>query len=184
LRLIINRCWAEHIYFKGKLTLEYLFPAHECRWFIEKNDPFIFEVRDFENNELAEENLAFLEKMFVDKFYPYVYDTKVAPGFIFMWASKFTYESKRWGIHLGWDTYVQTREKLWEVCAPSKQVVLLDLEKARKPWAYQWDVFGTLFFKTKRKKSDLYIGLHGEKTVSSRGIGKPFKVVLSFERNF
>jgi len=186
---IFNRWWTRNLYFKGKMTVEYLFPAMEYRWFVEECKSELFEQYDFEDVEEQSEaqaanTLAFLEKMFVDMFYPYVYKTKVAPGFIFMWASKLTYEAKRWGIHVGWDTWLQSREVFDEICAPSSQIGSLDIEKARRPWGYQWNVFGSLFYKKQNKKSRLYIGLNGEVTVSSRGIGKPFKLTLSFERDF
>lgn len=191
LRPIIDRSWTENIFFKNRISVEYLFPKTHPRWYIEKNDPSIFDEREFivdesdpDKEEKDKDNLAFLEKMFVDKFYPYVYDTKVSPGAIFMWVSKLTYEGRRWGIHIGSDLWVKSKEKLCEICAPASQISLLDVQRATRPWSYQWSLFGSLFFKTERRKSNLYIGLNAEKTVASRGIGKPFKVTLSFERNF
>ncbi|MFC1841769.1 hypothetical protein ACFLYA_01735, partial [Candidatus Dependentiae bacterium] len=180
---MLKRYWAEKTYIKNRISLEYLFPARECRWFIEKYDPSIFD-RDYDDEFKAKENLAFLERMFVDKFFPYVYETKVSPGFVFWWVSKLAYETERWGLDLGWDVWVRTREKFSDICAPANQLCLLDVEKSRRPWAYQWNILGSLFFKVKRCESDLYISLNGEKTISSRGIGKPFKVTLGFERNF
>ncbi|MFC1842735.1 hypothetical protein ACFLYU_03705 [Candidatus Dependentiae bacterium] len=185
-RSIFNRSWLGNVFYRGKLSLEYLFSAKEYRWFVEKNDVIAaqFAVRDFEDEDKAAENLAFLETMFTDKFYPFVYKSKVYPGFIFTWVAKLAYESKRWGIHLGWDAWAQTREKIDEICAKKGQLASLDVEKARRPWAFQWTLLGSVFFKTERRKSNLYVGLNAEKTVSSRGIGRPFKVTLSFERNF
>jgi len=190
LSCIWNRNWTQNLFFKGKISLEYLFPGKECRWFIEKCNPMTLNRFDkyrsgtSVDEQVADEDLAALEKKLVNTLIPYAYETKVSPGFIFIWASKLTYEGKRWGIHVGSDTWVQTRESLSEICCPAHQSTLLNIEKARRPWAYQWTLLGSIFFKSKRKKSELYIGLSGEKTISSTGIGKPFKVCLSFERNF
>jgi len=190
LRVILNRRWTQNLFFKGRISFEYMFPSKECRWFIEKCNPAEFNrfdkyrSTDSVDEEVADQDLAFLERKFVDMVFPYVYEATARPGFIFMWTSKLTYEARRWGIHLGSDAWVQTKESLSEVCCPAYQKTLLNIEKARKPWAFQWTVLGSIFFKSKRKKSSLYIGLNGEKTISSTGIGKPFKVSLSFERNF
>jgi len=190
LSCILNRGWTQNLFFKGRISLEYLFPAKECRWFIEKCNPVAFSrfdkyrSGDTVDEQVADEDLSFLEKRLVDMLFPYVYETNVRPGFIFMWTSKLTHESKRWGIHVGSDIWVQSREQLSDICCPTYQKTLLDIERSRRPWAYQWTLLGSLFFKSKRKKSTLYIGLSGEKTVASSGIGKPFKVSLSFERNF
>ncbi|EKD23243.1 MAG: hypothetical protein ACD_82C00187G0003 [uncultured bacterium] len=184
MRSIIDKDWMENFALKGMLSAEYMFSHKETRWFVEKDTKELFSKRNFADDTKAAENLAFLEQMTIDRLIPFAYETKVYPGFIFILEEKLAYEKKRWGISIGTDVWVQTIEHFGEICAPKLQIPLLDIEKARKPWAYQWSVFGSLFFKPKKKVGDLYIGLNAEKVISSRGIGQPFKLSLSLERNF
>jgi len=184
LRALIKRYWADRIIIKSKMTLEYLFPSTEQRFFIEKRNPDEFANRDFSDDAMARDNLAFLEKKFVDKFFPYVYPTKVYPGMIFMWASKLTYERERWGAHIGWDTWVQSREKLKKICAPKCQLKKLDVAKSTRCFAYQWDVFGSIFYRAKRPNRDYLFSLNLETAMDTKGIGRHFTASLNFESNF
>lgn len=185
MRSFLDKKWLDNIFLRGNISVEYLLPKHEARYFVNKDNPALFSDRDFNDESKAAENLAFLEQMTINRLFPFVYDAKICPGFIFILEEKFTYEKKKWGIHLGSDLWVQTREKICDICAPKDKLSDLDVQKATKPWAYQCSVFGSLFFKPKKKKGgDLYVGLNFEKVVASRAIGKPFKIILSLDRNF
>lgn len=186
MRSFLDRRWLEKVSLKGNLFLEYMLPHKETRWFIQKCDLLQsqFAMRNFKDESKAAENLAFLEKTLIDKIFPYACDVQVTPGTIFIWEEKLAYESKKWGAHLGTDVWVQTRERFGNICASNSLVQTFDIDKAKMPWAYQWSLFGSLFFKPKKQKGDFYVGLNAEKILSSRGIGKPYKFTISLERNF
>ena len=193
LSVLIKRPWAEKVYWKGKMTFEYLFPHRRKRWFIQYQNPCLFAERNFEDytedpeeisTERAMSDLEFLEKHFVDKFFPYVFDTKVRPGIVFMWASRLAYESRKIGFNLGWDTWVRTGERLSDIFVTNSLQSSLDVQKAKRCFAYQWGVYASLFFKIKRWTKEIVISLNANAIASSRGIGQDFLLSLNIESNF
>ena len=193
LSVLIKRPWAEKVYWKGKMTFEYLFPRRRQRWFVECQNPCLFAERNFQEyeddpdnitEEKAKSDLEFLEKHFVDKLFPYVFETKVRPGIVFMWASRLSYEARRIGFHLGWDTWVQTGERLSDIFVTNELASKLDIGRAKRCFAYQWSLYGSLFFKVKRYNKELIISLNAEGVASNRGIGSDFILSLNIESNF
>jgi len=184
IRLVIKRAWAQKLFWKSRMTFEYLLPDRQKRCFIKIDDSEEFESRDFTDDEKAAENLAFLERKFVEKFYPFVFDARVHPGIVFMWTSKLSYESKRFGFDLGWDTWIRSGERLRKVYASKGVLPCLDVEKARRRFAYQWKPFGSIFYKARRPNKEIIISLSGDGTFASSGIGKDFSIALGIESNF
>lgn len=184
LSVFIPRPWAHCIILKGRISLEYLFPKIERRYFVEKNNSDEFARRDFKDPNKAAENLAFLEQQFVNKFYPFVIDARVHPGIIFIWTSKLTYESQYCALHLGTDTYVKSPDRLSSIAAAPELLKRLDTDKAKGLWSYQSMIFGAITLKTHRSNEDLIIALHGATTFSNRGIGEQFTIGLTIEKNF
>ncbi len=184
LSVFIKRAWAENILFKSFISLEYLFPGEEKRLFIELNDARLFDARDFDDVGQSTSNLAFLEQQFVDKFFPFVYDTTVCPGFILQWASKATYESEKWGCHFGTDLWVKTEESFGSIGASKQVVERLRKNKAKRFLGYQSKVLTTLFYKKEKKNKIWIFSLHGDGTIMSSGIGKDYTISLNIETDF
>lgn len=179
----IKRNWARNIMYKGFLSLEYLFPATEKRFFVECIDPEAFD-RDFDDADKAEENLIFLEEQFVDKFFPFFYDTTVHPGIVFRWTGKFMYETDRWSFCLGTDTWVRSKESLTNIQAPCNQIDKLNVGKARRLLGYQSKVIGSVFYKSQRRKRNWFLSLNGDYTWWSSGIGKDYTLSFNLEIDF
>jgi hypothetical protein len=195
----LSRPWAEHFFMKGKLSLEYFFPAQETRLFVEcfnkdefnalglNRSPEVIIAQAKADPAYAQQVLEFLQNKFIDKMNPFAFCTTVRPGLIFHWTSSFFFEGIRWGFYFGTDTWVQLQEKLYNIKVTpvdGRPTNPLDVAKATKPFAFQAKVHGALFYKTKRETCDWIISLHADNTVASSGIGKDYSVSLNFEANF
>jgi len=194
---LIKKSWAEQVFYKGNITFEYLFPYMKCRNFIECPDIQAFLDRhfeDYDDEELVDEitearardDLEFLEEKFVDKFFPYVYMTKVRPRIELTWSNKLSYEppSKIFGLHLGLDFWIKSGERLSNVSASCERKKRLDYCKATRGLAYQWRGLGEFIFRVKRQTKDLYLSLNIDGAFASKGIGKDFMVTFNIESNF
>lgn len=195
LHIFIKRPWTEKIIMKSFLSLEYLLPAEEKRFYVEKNTVDAFNAlglnksnddilnRIAEDPAYAQAVLTLLQDQFVDTLYPFVFKTRVHPGFIFRWCTRFFYEGKKWGADIGSDLWVSGPEKLCNI-QKNDPTLNLDIAKARKPVAWQSKVIGSIFYTAKRKCRDWIFSLNGDYTISSSGIGKDFTVTLNVETNF
>jgi hypothetical protein len=124
--------WSNYIAF------EYLLPRDEKRFFIDKNRPQDFNMRDFEDSEKAEDNLRFLEKEFINRLYLLAFNTNIQPGIIVQWLSKFIIQRDRWELYFGSDFWLQTQEHFGHICdVPSRQILKMDICKANSLFAYQ-----------------------------------------------
>ena len=98
---IIKRPWAEHITMRSRISVEYLFPHTQRRYFIEACDQLRFAALGLdrppqviidqvdEDPLYARTVLGFLEKQFTDKIFPIALPVKVRPGIIFRWMTKY-----------------------------------------------------------------------------------------------
>lgn len=195
LHIFFKRPWAEKIVMKSFLSLEYLFPAQEKRFFVERSNVDLFNALGLNksNDDIlnkiatdpayAQSVLTLLEQQFVDNFYPFVFNTTVYPGFIFRWCTRFFYEGKKWGWDLGSDLWVSGPEKLCNI-KKNDPTINIDVKKATKPVAWQSKILGSIFYTAKRCKHDWIFSLNGDYALSSSGIGKDFTVSLNIETNF
>lgn len=193
LRIFIRKRWADNIYMKSFLSLEYYFPANEKRFFIDCNTAAQFDALGLNRDSntilenltdpvYAQQVLDFLQAKFVESLYPFVAQTRVQPGVIFRWCSKAFYVKEHWGFNLGTDMWIQSPEKIRSVSTcgiPTK----LNIRKGIKPYGYQNKVVGALFY-TWTGDRDLTLGLNADSTYSSTGIGQDFTVSLNLETNF
>lgn len=196
LRDMIKRNWAEHVDFRSRLSLEYLFSSKEKRCYIEKSDCEKFEalglnratsiiVDQIENDETyAKEVLRFLEIQAIEKLFPFVITTRVHPGFIFRWTSRIFHEGERWYVALGNDMWVQGKEKLTDLELPQNFSTVLDIQKAQKPIAYQNKAYGILGYKVRRENTDWILSLSIDQSYYNYGIGKDYTVSFGFEAHY
>ncbi len=193
LSTIINRPWAEHIMMRSRISVEYLFPKTQRRYFIEACDQLRFAALGLDRptnviREQVDEDpfyartvLAFLEKQFTDKIFPFALPVKVRPGIIFRWMTKYMYEAQRWGYFVGTDTWLTTKEHLSDIRIPRGFPELLNRKIARKPFGYQVGIMGNLFWKLEH---NWMLSLNGEYNFASTGIGHDFVLTLNFEHVF
>ncbi len=177
--------WAKRFSFNNRISLEYLVPANETRFFAYRNKASDFSSRDFESSDPAvqEANLTFIETELVNKFYPYAVKTKVQPGVIFRWVSRYCYCGEIWDITAGSDFWLQTQEKFNSFCT-SVNLDRLDIEHGHVPFAYQEKLFASFALKWQSPTYLWLLGLNAEGTILNKGIGEDWTVSLNIEVNF
>lgn len=180
----INKPWAQRIALTNRISLEYLTPAHEKRFYINKINSKEFDKRDFENLDNAVENLTFLEEQFVKKFYIRAFNTKIQPGVIFRWSSKASYQGRKWGWNLGTDLWLQDKETFNSIKASDQILDEINVSKAKPPMAWQSKILGSVVYKLKHQKRIWYLSLNADTTYSRRGIGKDYALSFNFEASF
>ncbi len=189
LSLLIKRRGASNIHLSSKISVEYLFPAHEDRFYIEKDNRQEYKSRDFTDPTKAMENLAFLEQELINKAYLLAFATRVQPGLIFRWSSKMCFQGRRWGWTLGSDTWLQGKDRLQTIkipshCKPTTTLDRIDEAKAKPILAYRGRLLGGVTYKTKQK-NPWFISLNVDGTLlSGSGIGKDFTAFFKFEKRF
>ena len=177
--------WAKRFSFNNKLSLEYLAPANETRYFVYRNKLSDFTSRDFSSTDPAvqDANLKFIESELVNKFYPFAVRTKVQPGIIFRWVSRYCWCGDVWDITVGSDFWLQTKEKFNSFCT-SQNLERLDIANGKKPFAYQGKLFASFALKWARPTHTWHVGLNAEGTTWNEGIGEDWTVSLNIEANF
>lgn len=181
---MINREWASHMTWLNYLSLEYLCPADEKRFFIQRANPAEFNLERFTDESQSLTNLAFLEQELVNRLFPYPFSTKVKPGVIFEWTSKFQYELECWGVNFGTDLWLKGKEKLSDFCCQDKLASQVDLDAAVLPLAFQAKILAGAFYKAERPTRDWTLGVQGDYSFASRGIGRDFTITFNLEANF
>lgn len=193
LNALISRPWADNVSIRSRMSLEYLFPRRQDRNFIAcgnagfdalgLNRSASVIINEAQNDPVyAREVLAFLETRFTDNIFPFSLSTRVRPGLIFRWMTKYMHESDTdWGWYLGTDNWLTTKEKLSDICIPKNFPQSLNLKIAQKPFAYQFGVLGSLFWK---RPHNLLVALNGQYNFGSVGIGDDFLLSISIEKTF
>ncbi len=193
LNALIKRSWAEHIAIHSRLTCEYLLPKKETRYFIELSDKCRFAALGLDrstraiieqaNNDpaYAREVLSFLEHQFSERIFPFALPVTVQPGLIFRWITKYQYEQQGWGYFIGSDTWLTTKEKLYNIDIPPGIPTPLNKKIAKKPFGYQVGIMGNVFWKLSH---NWLIALNAEYNFSSVGIGPDFLLSFNFEKLF
>lgn len=184
LKYIINIPWAQKVRIINKISIEYLFPAIEKRFFAEKNNSDEFDARNFTDETKAEENLRFIEEELIKRLYPVAFDVKIFPGFIFHWISKLCFQGKNFGALLGFDIWAQTNKLFGSINSFGTMKTRIDICKAKGFFAYQAKIFSGINYKLERTKRTWYISLNADGTPSNIGIGKDFTITLNVEANF
>ena len=175
---------AKRFTFANRISIEYLAPAHDTRFFINKINPKEFEGRDFEDTNKAEENLTFLEEKFVERIFLRAFKVRIQPGVIFRWTSRLCYQGKIWGFNVGTDWWVQDKEKFREIDAPLEALKEIDIQKAKGLFAWQSKLFGGIVGKIKKPRRTWFLSLNADANVNSRGIGHNYGISFNFEATF
>ncbi|TET05769.1 hypothetical protein E3J79_04500 [Candidatus Dependentiae bacterium] len=191
LSFLFKRPWAHSIKYKGTVSLEYLLPKTERRFFLIKTCPEELD-KDLYNSDQAEIDpeyalqwLTLIEETFTNKFYPAALDTRVQPGIIFQWTSNFFYETGPWRFLLGTDWWIQGPTSLESLEVPSDIGALrIDLKKAEPCYAFQSKICGGIFYTFKQLRRNWNLSLYGDYTYWSSGIGNDFTVAFNFEVDF
>jgi len=189
LNTIIERPWTRNFLWRSRMSLEYLLPAHERRFFIQKKDLSGFTSRNFAATdptaptpEQARDDLDFIERTLTDRLFPYKFDALIYPGLIYRSTSKFMYEGCRWCFYLGTDFWAKTPEKIKNIRAP--QHLSLNVDIATKCSAWQSKFIGGIVHKIRRASREWTLSLNADKTYMSGGIGEDFTFSFNIDVEF
>jgi len=183
LHSLIKRSWAQNLSYANRISVEYLFPGTQKRFFINKINEQEFN-RDFSNPNDAQENLTFLEEKFIERIYLRAFDTKIQPGVILRWSSKLCHQGKRLGFNVGTDFWLQDKEKIRTIDVPKSVRKQLDIAKAIPSVAYQGKIFGSVVVKANQSQRTWFISLNADGTISNKGLGEDYGVSLNIETTF
>jgi hypothetical protein len=182
--------WATDWWWHNRMSLEYLWPKTEKRFFINQNDPQSFANRDFTDVSQAAANLLFLQNELINRVYLLALNTMVQPGLIFRWTSSFNYITDCWNGRFGGNLWVQQAEKLYNKsvspCSTTTigQINALDKCKVRAPVALQLKLFGDISYTFSEGNIAWTIGANGDITAVKYGIGRDYTVGLFIEASF
>lgn len=178
--------WTDRINWNNRLSVEYLAASDETRFFIRRNHLEDFSSRDFnsDDEQVQDDNLAFIEKEIVDKFYPYAIKTRVKPGPIFRWFSRWCINGDVWDFTIGSDIWIQPGESLKLKCANPRLIERLDICNAQNSLAYQFKTVASLGFKILRPDYAFFFNVNAEGTSWNKNIGDDWAVSFNFEANF
>ena len=174
----------DSVEFLGQLSLEYLLPATEKRFFIKKKNSADFDDLDPDTEAEAKTNIQFLDEQVINTIFPEGYYTKVHPGLNFQFTFGPKFKLEEYSLQVGYDYWFRQKESY----GPLKDISSNEhdsLNKAlNKPFhSAQSKVFGKLDYKKINPAYDWNLGLAIEKTVGSSGIGKDFNLAIVFEVN-
>ncbi len=184
---LIKRQWATEIIYDSRLSVEYLFPANEKRFYIEKNNPEEFKTHNFNDPNQATENLAFIEQEFANRVYMIALNTRVQPGIIFHWVSKLCHQGPRWGWALGGDFWLQSADRLGKISPPDNPEIKIsrfDISKATPYTAYRSRFFIGGSYRINRPNKTWLISLNLDNSYANVGIGEDYTLFLKIEHQF
>lgn len=176
--------WADNATWCNRLSAEYLFPAHNKRFFIPKNNAAEFKQRNFNDPAQAVDNLAFLEQTLVNRLYPRAFPVTVRPGMIFRWDSRLCYQGKLWGGTLGTDYWLQPAEHLHTIHCCEEITSQLNEGKAKPPLAQQLKLYGSMRWQVPKPKRTWFLSLNIDYTIFNTGIGQDFTLSFNAETHF
>lgn len=176
--------WARGVVIDSRISLEYLLPAHEKRFFINKVNKSAFAARDFDDPTQDQQNLDFLTQELIARYYMRAYSVSIQPGIIFRWTSQASGQARIWGWHAGSDLWIQSKETIESIRAPKNILDQLDVAKAKGFMAYQSTIFGGIVYKMQRSLRTWFLSLNGETTYSHTGIGAQWGINISVKTDF
>ena len=186
LRCLLDRPWADCIRYRGTFSLDYLFAKNERRFFLIKtnrcalNSNLYDPTRADEDPAYARCWLNLIENTFTNKFYPIALDAKIQPGVMLQWTPSFFFEKCNCSVQLGGDLWFQSAAKIKSIETPCDiGAQCLDLKKADPTYALQTKACAGFSYCWERPKRSWNVGLYGDYTFFSRGIGRDFTVAFN-----
>ncbi|MCL4361453.1 hypothetical protein M1446_03800 [Candidatus Dependentiae bacterium] len=162
-----------------RFVYEFLMPAEEDRFFLLKKNPACFN-RNYNDENLASENLAFLSQQIVNTLYPSIIGVHVRPGGILKFRQAAMVNSDYWRCTLGFDYWHQGKEHIKRF----KGSECFEFDKAFKSSAYQGKIYGQYIYKVNGCSWHGYLGIGSDVTIFNRGIGKDFTIDIYLGLDF
>ena len=180
----INTWFAERLKFAGRTSLELFMPAREKRFYINKIDLQGFGDHNFNDFDLAAENLQFLKEQAISRLFLRAFSTRVIPGIIFRWNGGMYYKGELFGFNIGLDYWLQNKARLSSIHASPRALSEIDIPKAKQPVAQQSKIFGAFVFKHKTDKSTWIFSLNADASLTTKGLGQDYSLAFNFEASF
>ncbi len=155
-------------------SIQYVAPSKEERFFIKKINLKEFN-RDFENSKNAESDLRFIERALIDNLFPKVFNVTVSPGAIFNFTTALLWQYGCTKASIGYDYWRQNKETIDLNNIPARSFLV---ERALNPFGEQHKLFGSVGVDLDHDAGIFRIGLRGDITVASHGIGRDFTLAL------
>jgi len=194
-RLGNNGHWGLGCYWEAKIGLfhemvqlwirasyDVLFPNEEDRLFMFKQTLTPDDVLHAGNDEAGRKLVNEYIRQYV---FPSSFKSTVHPGGVVNFVSVITTDfGKRYRWALGYDFYAKGEEHIKAIHNTNVDIQSLRVEDARSPSAQQHKIFTEIMYHKKGAKKDFGLGLGGDLTVASKGIGEDwtayFKIASSF----
>jgi hypothetical protein len=184
LSVYMNNSFAERIRLANRISLELFLPATEKRFYINKIDEVGFGNHNFQDIDLAAENVQFLKEQAISRLFLRAFDTRIIPGVIFRWSSGLYYKGERFGFNLGTDFWLQNKPKFSSISVSQKILHQIDIPKAKPPVAQQSKIFGGLVCKHKTDRSTWIFSLNADASLNTKGLGQDYSLSFNFESSF
>ena len=200
LQKFIKLPWACNFKIRSRVSLEYLLPKTENRWFVECSNKALFDALDLNDRTTAEiveqiktdpayaqAVLNLLEAQLVDRLYPFAFNAQVNPGIILRSTGKLLYEVEKWGFFIGsdfWFTSSETIKKVQVCAAGDNRPPNINIKKAELGRAYESKVVGGAFWKIDRCNHQWLLSLNGDCSTWGSGIGRNFTISFDMEVKF
>ena len=128
-------------------------------------------------------DIARLESLFLEKYFPESYDVTVMPGLEISSSSQLTYERQKWTFYIGGEMWYHTKESFLKVHVDSLTLSKLELETAKKEYAYQSKTWIGVD-KKKKENSNWQFGVRASTSGINDGIGDDFTLTFHCVREF
>lgn len=132
----------------------------------------------------AESTIKFqaLDDKIIQKFFPTAYRTNVFQGTIFQTNAKLIRYGENWNTFIGTDMWYQMKEKFISINTTTAQENLLDVDGAKRGYAFQNKIwFG---IEKNRENSDWDLGLTVSTSGLAYGVGSDFSIAFTASREF
>jgi hypothetical protein len=166
-------------------SVQYVAPADEDRFFIHRIVPSEFQ-RDFDDPKKAESNLHFIERLITQTLFPRVVRVKVQPGPIVDLTATAYWNYKCAHGTVGYDFWWQGKEKFVFNNADDQRAFASRflVNKALNSPGLQHKFFGSVGVAIPADSGIFHIGIRGDVTFASKGIGRDLTVALNLEYLF
>lgn len=185
--------WCRDFVWRNFTALQYQLPAWETRSFIIPVDYKAFAQQNFdpsgsdtEVQVIGQQNYNFIIDQLNARLFPIALRAKVHPSFILRMCSNLCYEKPSGGFTLGTDTWIRAGEYITKIQAPCGILSQVDKTRcfAQAPFAFQSKIYGSAFFKRKKENRVWAVGIAGDYTYWTIGIGKDFSLMLLADVTF
>jgi hypothetical protein len=166
------------------LSVEYLIPRTERRFFINSVDQEGFETLDLDDPTQAAANLTFLQDQTIQRYFLRAFTATVHPGVIFRAQNILEYQLDFWNLKIGSDGWLKTETKITLPQTLLGQQPLIDVALSQGMVAYQWGALAGFSYRLERETFNCTIGLDLFATFFNRGIGKEYGASITTQMTF